>query len=75
MRTVGGKKALIITTTDPITGEHLHNLQSKPYVIEGSGPLAVKIYFESEDTRRTYIEAHHEIPRDTAGQGDWNISQ
>lgn len=49
---------MIITTTDPITGELLLNLQAKPYVIEGSGALAVKIYFESESTRRTYLETH-----------------
>ena len=50
---------MIITTTDPITGEHLQNVQSKPYVIEGDGRLAVKIYFESEETRRTYLQQHH----------------
>lgn len=46
---------MIITTTDPITGEHLHDLRAKPFVIEGQGNLAVKVYFESEETRRTYI--------------------
>lgn len=39
---------MIITTTDPITGELLHDLDSKPFVLEGEGSLAVKIYFESE---------------------------
>lgn len=49
---------MIITTTDPITGEHLQNLDFKPFIVEGQGRLAVKIYFESEETRRTYILAH-----------------
>lgn len=53
---------MIITTTDPITGEHLHNLASKPFVIEGRGRLAVKIYFESEETRRTYLITHNANP-------------
>jgi hypothetical protein len=51
---------LIITTTDPITGEHLESLKFKPYVIEGDGRLAVKIYFESEETRRTYLQRHRD---------------
>jgi hypothetical protein len=50
---------LIITTTDPITGEQLESLDLRPYVIEGEGQLAVKIYFESEETRRTYLQRHH----------------
>ncbi len=49
---------MIITTTDPITGEHLHHLSHKPFVIEGKGRLAVKIYFESEETRRSYINTY-----------------
>lgn len=51
---------MIFTTTDPITGEHLESLKFKPYVIEGEGRLAVKIYFESEETRRTYLQRHRE---------------
>ena len=46
---------MIITTTDPITGEEIRNPQFKPYVIEGTGHLAVKIHFESEETRRQYL--------------------
>ncbi len=57
---------MIITTSDPITGELLHDLDSKPFVIEGGGSLAVKVYFESEETRRAYLLAHV-IPEDTMG--------
>ena len=49
---------MVITTTDPITGELLHDLDSKPFVIEGSGYLSIKIYFASQDTRRSYLLTH-----------------
>jgi hypothetical protein len=51
---------LIITTTDPVTGESLQSLESKPFVIEGSGRLAVKIYFESEATRLAYLQENND---------------
>jgi hypothetical protein len=47
---------VIITTTDPITGEDIRNPEFKPFVIEGRGHLAIKIYFESEETRRQYLD-------------------
>lgn len=46
---------MIITTTDPITGQELIHPETKPYVVEGCGHLAIKIYFESEATRRKYL--------------------
>ena len=54
---------MIITTTDPITGEHLQHLSRKPYVIEGEGCLAVKIYFESEQTRLSYLNLYRDNNR------------
>jgi len=60
---------LIITTTDPITGEQLESLKLRPYVIEGEGQLAVKIYFESEETRRTYLQRHHNCDTISMGKG------
>ncbi|MDH3972066.1 MAG: hypothetical protein OEU63_07810 [Gammaproteobacteria bacterium] len=54
---------MIITTTDPITGEHLQHLSRKPYVIEGEGRLAVKIYFESEQTRLSYLNLYRDNNR------------
>lgn len=47
---------MIITTTDPITGEEIRNPEYKPFVIEGRDHLAIKIYFESEETRRQYLD-------------------
>ena len=60
---------MIITTTDPITGEHLESLKFKPYVIEGEGRLAVKVYFESEETRRTYLQRHREEDKPSPDDG------
>jgi hypothetical protein len=53
---------VIITTTDPITGEDIPHPETKPYVVEGEGHLAVKIYFESEETRRAYLDIDIENP-------------
>ena len=61
-----GEAVLIITTTDPITGELLHDLDSKPFVVEGEGSLAIKVYFESEETRRTYLITYDD-PDNTMG--------
>lgn len=47
---------MIITTTDPITGEDIVHPETKPFIVEGEGHLAVKIYFESEETRRAYLD-------------------
>ena len=47
---------MIITTTDPITGEDIRNPEFKPFVIEVRGHLGIKIYFESEETRRQYLD-------------------
>ena len=57
---------MIITTTDPITGEHLYNLDYKPFVVEGEGGIAIKIYFESEESRRRYIQNHRTVRTKTA---------
>jgi hypothetical protein len=53
---------VIITTTDPMTGEDIVHPETKPFVIEGKGHLAVKIYFESEESRRAYLDIEVEHP-------------
>lgn len=45
-----------VTTLDPMTLNDVHDLDNAPYVIEGEGPNALKIYFESEDNRTAYID-------------------
>lgn len=63
---------MIITTTDPITGEDILNPEFKPYVVEGRGHLAIKIYFESEETRRIYLDITVEYPRNRFALGKDN---
>lgn len=47
-----------IETTDPITGYDVKDLDHAPLVIEGD----LKIYFESEDSRRSYLDIEVEHP-------------
>lgn len=47
---------MIVTTTDPITGKEVINPDTHPFLIEGEGDYALKIYFESETTKRAYLE-------------------
>lgn len=46
---------MIVTTIDPVTGNKVTDLEHRPYIIEGDGIAAMKIYFESEDTKRAYL--------------------
>lgn len=41
-------------TTDPISGRDVTNLATAPFVIEGRGRRALKIYFESEANKAEY---------------------
>ena len=47
---------MITTTLDPITLNDVTDLENAPYVIEGEGPNALKIYFESEQNKREYLD-------------------
>lgn len=51
-----------IQTTDPITGTTLRQPDGFPFVIEGSGENALKIYFESEESKRAYLDIEVEHP-------------
>ncbi len=53
---------MIVTTIDPVTGNKVTDLEHHPFVVEGGGVAALKIYFESEDTRRTYLMAQPDDP-------------
>jgi hypothetical protein len=48
-------------TTDPISGKDVANLNSAPFVIEGRGESALKVYFESEANKAEYegVELEH----------------
>lgn len=43
---------LRLSTMDPITGREIEDLEGRPYVVDGD----LTIYFESEETRREYLE-------------------
>ncbi len=45
-----------IHTLDPITLNDVTDLEHAPFVIEGEGMGQIKIYFESEENKREYLE-------------------
>ena len=45
-----------IHTLDPITLNDVTDLETAPYVIEGEGHNAIKIYFESEENKNEYLD-------------------
>ena len=45
-----------ISTLDPISMNDVNDIDSAPYVIEGEGPNALKIYFESEENKSVYMD-------------------
>jgi hypothetical protein len=51
-----------VATTDPMTMRDVTDPDTHPYVIEGTGDNALKIYFESEETRREYLDLEVECP-------------
>lgn len=53
---------MIVSTTDPITGADIRDLEHHPFLVEGQGDTAVKIYFESEQTRQAYMDIEVEHP-------------
>lgn len=44
-----------VTTTDPRTLHDVADTDNAPYLIEVQGSDAVKIYFESEESRAEYL--------------------
>lgn len=50
------------STTDPITLNDVPNPEKHPFVVEGTGENALKIYFESEETRKQYLGISVEHP-------------
>ena len=54
-----------ISTLDPISMNDVNNKDTAPYVVEGEGPNALKIYFESEDNKAEYIAIQLHIPNAT----------
>jgi len=42
---------MITATTDPMTLCKVTDMDHAPYVVEGNGPHALKIYFENEASK------------------------
>lgn len=55
---------MIVTTTDPVTGKEVSNPESRPFLIEGEGEYALKIHFESELTKRAYLDHESDVAED-----------
>ena len=51
-----------IETTDTITGHTIKDLKGHPFFVEGTGPNALTIYFDSEASRKAYMEVGTEHP-------------
>jgi len=56
------ERAMRITTTDPISGADVKNPDTHPFVIEGRGEGALKIYFENEENKKAYLDIQTEHP-------------
>jgi hypothetical protein len=48
------------TTTDPITLREVTDLEHRPCLYEGDGDNGIEIYFESEETKRIYLDMEME---------------
>ena len=46
---------MITTTLDPITLNDVTDIENAPYVIEGEGDGALRIYFEFEENKQEYL--------------------
>ncbi len=46
----------MISTTDPMTGRDIPDLEGHPFVVEGSHYYDVTIYFETEASKQAYLD-------------------
>jgi len=51
-----------VSTTDPITLHDVPNPEKHPFIIEGNGDNALKIFFENEENKKIYKEIAVEHP-------------
>ena len=58
---------MITTTLDPITLNDVTDIENAPYVIEGEGDGAIKIYFESEENKQAYLDTPVHGSEDMSG--------
>jgi len=53
---------MIVTTTDPISGNEVDNIATAPFLIEGTGDSALKIFFESRENLEDYSKIQFLAP-------------
>ena len=58
---------MITTTLDPITLNDVTDIENAPYVIEGEGDGALRIYFESEANKQEYLNTEVHGSDDMSG--------
>ena len=51
-----------VTTRDPITGNDVKDREISPFLTEGSGENALKIHFESVESRQEYLSIPPRTP-------------
>ncbi|MFZ0255639.1 MAG: hypothetical protein WAN46_08340 [Gammaproteobacteria bacterium] len=51
-----------VEITDPITGRDIADLNGKPYIVDRGTEEELVIYFESEDTKRQFLDIPVEYP-------------
>jgi hypothetical protein len=51
-----------VSTTDPISMNDVKDVANAPFVVEGAGDSALKIYFESEANKLAYLDIEVEHP-------------
>ena len=47
---------MLILTLDPISMNNVTDIDGAPYVVEGAGTHALKIYFENETNKAKYMD-------------------
>jgi len=51
-----------VTTTDPMTGRDLHDVSGRPCVVHAGAQEELVIYFESEASKRAYLQVPVQHP-------------
>jgi YHS domain-containing protein len=51
-----------VETTDPITGRDIKDTTGKPFVVDSGPEDELTIYFESEESKRQFLEIPVEHP-------------
>lgn len=58
---------MITTTLDRITLNDVTDIENTPYIIEGKGDAAIKIYFESVENKQAYLDTPVHGSEDMSG--------